>query len=99
MASGEVNKLRSQLVKLITDELKTRIKSLGLIDTGDMLDSTKAVVRIGSAGLDIEIESEDYYVYVDGEYNITDYVMELDSVTNLIGELVTTIAVDDVFGA
>jgi len=94
-----VNKLKSDLANLITVELKNRITALGLVNSGAMLSATKAIVRVNASNLDIEVESEDYFPYLDGEYNITDYVMELDSVSSLLDELITSIAIDDVLGA
>lgn len=88
------NKL-NELEKLITKELKDRIKSLDLIDTGLMYNTTEARVKFTDDGLDIEIETTDYYKYLNSDFNIENYVMGLNNVSVLMDE-VFSLMIDDI---
>lgn len=85
-SSTTKSKLKT-LQTLITKELKARIKSLDLIDTGKMLASTMAHIKFSNDGLDIELESTYYYKYLDSDYNITNYVLEQNNVSELMSEV------------
>lgn len=87
--SNKTNTKLNDLQALITKELKARIKSLGLVDSGLLLNSTMVNIKFTNDGLDIELKSTDYYKYLDSDYDITDYVMKQNNVSDLM---------DDVFG-
>lgn len=93
--SSKTNRKLNELQTLITKELKARIKSLDLIDTGLMYDTTEARLRFTDDGLDIEIDTTHYYKYLNSDFNIANYVMELNSVTNLMDE-VLSLMIDDI---
>jgi len=85
--SSKTNSKLKTLQKLITKELKARIKSLGLVASGKLLDSTIVHIKFADDGLDIELESTDYYKYLDSDYNITNYVLEQNNVSKLMAEV------------
>lgn len=85
----------NDLQALITKELKARIKSLGLVDSGKLLDSTIVHIKFTNDGLDIEVESTDYYKYLDSDYDITDYVLKQKNVSKLMDE-VLELMIDDI---
>lgn len=85
---------KAVLTRELSSALKDRIKQLDLIDTGEMLNSTSVVIDFTIDGLDIQVNSTDYYKYVDGKYNITDYVLDSRHITNLIEELYGEMIVD-----
>lgn len=63
-------RVANKLKKLI----KERIKSLGLIDTGAMYDSIMVYPYEDTDGeIGFTVKAEDYFKYLDGDYNIIDY--------------------------
>ena len=94
--SSKTNSKLNDLQKLITKELKARIKSLGLVDSGKLLDSIKVHIKLSDDGLDIDLESTDYYKYLDSDYNITNYVLEQNNVSKLMSE-VFGLMIEDMF--
>lgn len=85
--SNKTNTKLNDLQALITKELKARIKSLGLVDSGLLLNSTMVNIKFTNDGLDIELKSTDYYKYLDSDYDITDYVMKQNNVSDLMDEV------------
>ena len=63
--------IESTVVRLIKDD----IKSKGLVDTGTLLNSITASVKIDNGNIKISIDGEDYFKYLDDEYNITNDVI------------------------
>jgi hypothetical protein len=67
-----------ELERLIERLIKDRLIQLKLVDTGALLDSIKVRIREG----EIEIESLKYLDYLDGKYNILNYVYNTDEFIN-----------------
>lgn len=82
-----MNRLISDLERLITRLLKDRIKSLDLIASGTMYNETSARVIVKDLNVSILVDSTDYFIYLDAEHDIVDYVLNLPPVINLIGEI------------
>ena len=78
-----------ELEKMITDELKLRIKTLGLISSGNLYNSIKCVVILDKNNFEITIESPEYYTYLDEQYNITNFVLNIERVETLITDIST----------
>jgi hypothetical protein len=85
--TGEINRKKLRLEKLITDNLRSRIEELNLIDTGEMLNSTQCIITFTSDGMDIDIQSTDYFMYNDDRYDILDYVFKNREIQDLIDEI------------
>jgi hypothetical protein len=71
----------------IEELIKERIKDLGLVKTGKLLNSIK--VSSDSEG-NFSITAEDYYNYLDEEYNISRYVLEGSELISFIENYVST---------
>lgn len=71
----------------IEELIKERIKDLGLIKTGKLLNSIK--VSSDSEG-NFSIIAEDYYNHLDEEYNISKYVLEGVELISFIENYITT---------
>lgn len=95
--SSKTNRKLKELETLITRELKARIKSLDLIDTGLMYETTEAHLMFTQDGLDIVIVTTDYYKYLNSDFNIENYVMGLNSVSNLMDEVLGLMIEDILF--
>lgn len=76
----------NKIKELIRTKLKDRIKELGLVDTGRMLDSIDVSIRETNDGFDISIMAVDYFEFVDAKYNISEPVLNSDEVTDLVVE-------------
>lgn len=85
--SIETNSKKNNLELLITKGLRNRIKELDLIDTGTMLSTTVCYISYKDDGLDIKVQSTDYYMYMDSEFNITNYIIETQQVSNMLDDL------------
>jgi hypothetical protein len=85
--TGEINRKKLRLEKLITDNLRSRIEELNLIDTGEMLNNTQCIITFTSDGMDIDIQSTDYFMYNDDRYDILDYVFKNREIQDLIDEI------------
>jgi hypothetical protein len=83
---------KSSLEILITNALKARVKQLGLVDTGKLVGSIKCTLQFTSAGFDVNVDGVDYFKYLDGDYNIVDFVLSSkfvsDAITNLYADMV-----------
>lgn len=71
----------------IEELIKERIKELGLVKTGKLLNSIK--VSSDSEG-NFSIIAEDYYNYLDEEYNISRYVLDGSELISFIENYVST---------
>jgi hypothetical protein len=60
----------TEISRKLEDIIKARIKDLGLVDTGKLLNSITA--SFNSSGT-ISITAEDYYDVLDKKHNITNY--------------------------
>jgi len=87
---------KNTLKVAVENEYKKRIQSLGLVKTGTMLRSIKAVIKTQEE-LDISIESTDYFKKFDLEYNITDYVLKQPSVIKAIDDVISDMIFKDSF--
>jgi hypothetical protein len=67
----------------IEKEIKNRIQQLGLVKTGSLLNSI-SVTQNNDGGYNIN--ANDYFVYLDEEYDITNYVFSLQSVLDAIAD-------------
>jgi hypothetical protein len=56
----------------IERQIKKRIRQLGLVKTGKLLDS----ISVSYNGTSFLVTAEDYFEYLDKEHNISDYVFE-----------------------
>lgn len=90
--------MKNKLQQLITKRLKIRIKSLGLVGSGKMLSETEAKVIFTNDGIDIDVESTTYFKYLDGEYNIIDYVLNESDVDKAITDLYGQMIIDMLMG-
>lgn len=93
--SNAVDKLRYKLQERFTKGLKDRIKYLDLIDTGKTLRVTEARVIIKGDGVDFDIDSTDYFKYLDGNYNIVDATLASREISDLMSELIGQIMMDE----
>jgi hypothetical protein len=55
----------------LTEKLKRIIRDKGLVDTGKLTRSIKVNVTKRSNSIEITIETEDYFKYLDDKYGIT----------------------------
>lgn len=74
-----IDKIADKLEELI----KKRIKDLGLVKTGSLLNSVKVIVSDET----FEVEANDYYEKLDEEYDISKYVLESREFQNYIAEV------------
>lgn len=79
-------KSMDRIAKKLTTLLRKRIKQLDLIDTGLMYDSIEVVVDSGTS---FSIITTDYFKYVDGNYDIIDYVLNSKEFTDYAAESLT----------
>lgn len=94
--SARTRKLKADLeFELITD-IKARIAQLDLISTGKMINTFGVEINFDDDGLDIEFSTTEYFKYVDGNYNITDYVLDSKKIKDLMDE-VFAMMIDDMF--
>ncbi len=70
----------------IEEMLKDRIKELGLVKTGRLLNSI-SVKATDEGGF--TIIAEDYFTVLDEEHNISEYVFNSDELADFIGEQVS----------
>lgn len=86
------DRIARKLQKLI----QARIKQLGLIDTGLLYDSI-AVYPDGDSGF--IVKAEDYFKYLDGDYNILEYCINSKEFIDYTKETIENdinIALDDI---
>lgn len=95
--SGELNSKKNGLANLITNRIKQRITDLDLIDTGLMLDISTCVIEFIEDGLDIKIQSTDYYVYVDGNYDLTNYIIDQPDIDMMIKDIIGDMVIEYLF--
>jgi hypothetical protein len=93
--SNTVNKMRFDLQARFTKGLKQRIRDLDLIDTGATLRQTESRVIINDDGVDFDVDSTDYFKYLDGNYNIVDATLASREISDLMSELIGQIMLDE----
>ena len=64
----EIKKVEKSVEKLIKKEIKDK----GLVDTGTLLNSITASVKMNKGNMTISVDGEDYFKYLDDEYSITE---------------------------
>lgn len=96
MANQKIEFKKKALERLITKRIQERIKVLELINTGTLLNSIKIEIDIRT-GFDIQIIGAPYYIYLDNEHNITNYVLELPEVDRGVKNLIADTLVDIMF--
>lgn len=82
----EYERIASQLTRLFQDELRRQ----GLVDSGALLNSIRWTVRQTPSGWDFQMESLDYFTYLDDRYNISKNVFassQYNQIQTQIGEL------------
>lgn len=94
--SSKTKLLKNKLEEEITNGVKKRISQLDLIDTGKMINTFGVEISFEDDGLDIEFSTTKYFKYVDGNYNITNYVLESKKIKSLMDE-VFGMMIDDMF--
>lgn len=94
--SSRTRKLKADLEFELIKDIKARITQLDLIDTGKMLNTFDAKISFEDDGLDMKFSTTEYFKYVDGNYNITDYVLDSKKIRNLMDE-VFAMMIDDMF--
>jgi len=81
---NKVSSIEKEFTKLIKDE----IKRLGLIDTGSLYKSISTKIVIGmDMSLDIEISGNDYFEYLDDEYEIVNNAFDSTAYNDILGSL------------
>lgn len=95
--SNELISKLKVLSDLITKGLKDRINQLNLIDTGRMFSITGSDIEFSDDGLIINITTTDYYKYLDGRYNLTDYVMNDPSISNMMTDIYGDMVIEIIF--
>jgi hypothetical protein len=76
----------------ITNKVKDRIKSLGLVSSGALYKSISTSVKNTPNGLKIEIKSQSYLPYLDKDSEISDWVLK--EVADDIAEVQATLLFD-----
>lgn len=92
--SNETLGYKKRLEDRLTNALKARITDLGLVNSGQMRDSTKAFVDFTDDGLSIRISSTDYFEFLDSDYDITDYCLDLPDISELLTDLYGEMVLD-----
>lgn len=69
------NSVIKDLETTIVNLIKKDISSKGLVDTGTLLNSITASVKIDNGNIKISVDGEDYFKYLDEEYNITNDII------------------------
>lgn len=90
-----INKLKGDLEKLIKKEIQGRIKQLGLVKTGRLFNSIKVRVVVDKDGYDIEVDAVDYFDILDEEHDILDYVLNLNSVDDIMTDLFAEMSLEE----
>lgn len=60
--------------------IQDRIKELGLVKSGKLLNS----ISVSYSDSGFKISAEDYFEYLDEKYNISEYVLYSDELTDFI---------------
>jgi len=84
----DVNKLKNELENTIERELKKRIKELGLVSSGTLINSIKVSCILKDFKIALTVDAVDYWEFVDEKNGITDYVYNLPVVEDAISELI-----------
>jgi len=75
---------REPIAKKIQELIKDKLIEKGLVNTGKLLNSIQVKPSTQNEGFDII--AEDYYTYLDQEYNISKEVFESAELSNFIAD-------------
>jgi len=94
MSANRVNDAKNALQVEMQREYKARIKQLGLIKSGRMLNDLTVVVTLNDDGFISHVKSTDYFPEVDELHGLTDYIINLPEIGNLMANLYGEIIID-----
>jgi hypothetical protein len=84
---GQLLTIVNQQLGVISQELTASLKSIiaqkGLRDSGSLINSIKAKVFMSNGNLEINIEAEDYYKYLDDRYSLTSTLVTAEFYRNV----------------
>jgi len=86
----DISQIEQMIVRLVRDEIRKQ----QLIDTGLMLRSVEAKLKIKGNSFTIDITSTEYFKYVDGDYKILDNVFKGRDYEKLILPMIEQLFVD-----
>ncbi len=84
-SSSDETKITNAFTKLIQNELKKK----ELVDTGKLVKSISTKIKYTNSGISFEVSGEDYFKYLDDEYNVTEDALKssgFDKIIELIEE-------------
>ena len=73
---ANISSILNNLDNTLTDLIKADIKSKGLISTGKLYDSINVKSTYGGNGIELSLEAEDYFEFVDNKNNIMKDVLD-----------------------
>jgi hypothetical protein len=83
------NKLADDLTRLLKEDIRQR----GLVDTGKLLNSIKIRPFFNERNLSMrfELESEDYFIYLNDRYKIMDDLLNKPQTDRIISDAIDSI--------
>lgn len=94
--NSEIRNIVNILEDTITSKYKQIIQKNNLIDTGRLLREIKAkIIFLNDVEFKINIESPEYFKYLDEEYNISKEVFEDNDVDDYLSKLIDEIIFED----
>lgn len=85
---GEQTKITNAFTKLIQNELRSK----GLVDSGKLVKSISTKLITTNGNYSFKISGEDYFKYLDDEYNVTEDAMKSNDFNKIIEMLEDAIA-------
>ena len=82
--SSDETKITDAFTKLLRSEIRRK----GLIDTGALFRSISTSIKYTANGISFEISGEDYFKYVDGNFNVTEDALDSNEFKNKITKLI-----------
>ena len=73
------------IAKKIEELLKKRIVDEGLVDSGSLLNSIEVTYEGGR----FLVYAEDYFKYLDEEYNLSSSILDSEIITKMISDAIT----------
>lgn len=86
---------KSEVIAEVTREVKDRIRSLGLVSSGKMLNDVRVVLDMTPDGFSTTISSTDYFPILDQKYDITNYVLKNTKVVDSMAELFADLMIEE----
>lgn len=80
----------------LSERLQYTIRRLGAVDTGNMMRNSFITLNYDKE-LEIDIDSVDYYIYVDPLYNITNIFLEDSEVISIIEDCIIFISEETIY--